>query len=183
MSKATVRKARLQDATNIYELVNSLADDGTLLRRSYAEICENVRDFTVAESAAGVFLGCGALHLYGPHLAEVRSIVVKPEAKGQGAGGKLLNALLHEADDHGVASVCLFTRIPDFFFHHGFREADRTAMPDKVYKDCQNCPRLYACDEVAMVRGPLPKVAVLGPSKLADLVQLTNVPLQTGTGR
>jgi amino-acid N-acetyltransferase len=180
MSKATVRKAKLQDATNIYELVNSLSGDGTLLRRSYAEICENVRDFTVAESEARVFLGCGALHIYGPHLAEVRSIVVKPEAKGQGAGGSLLNALLHEADDHGVASVCLFTRIPDFFFHHGFREADRNAMPDKVYKDCQTCPRLYACDEIAMVRGPLPKLAVLGPSKL-DLVQLTSAPLQTGT--
>jgi len=78
-----VRKAKLPDAANIFELVNSLSGDGTLLRRSYAEICENVRDFTVAQSEGGVFLGCGALHLYGPHLAEVRSIVVKPEAKGQ----------------------------------------------------------------------------------------------------
>jgi amino-acid N-acetyltransferase len=182
MSNLTVRKAHLQDAANIYELVNSLSGDGTLLRRSYAEICENVRDFSVAESSAEVFLGCGALHLYGPHLAEVRSIVVKPEAKGQGAGGKLLHALLEEADEHGVASVCLFTRIPDFFFHHGFREADRSAMPDKVYKDCQTCPRLYACDEVAMVRGPLPKLAVLGPSKLQqELVQLGNAPMRTGT--
>ena len=43
---------------------------GTLLRRNYAEICENVRDFVIAESDTGVFLGCGALHLYGPHLAE-----------------------------------------------------------------------------------------------------------------
>ena len=84
---ATVRGAKLQDAVNIFELVNSLSGDGTLLRRNYAEICENVRDFAVAESESGVFLGCGALHLYGPHLAEVRSIVVKPEAKGQGAGG------------------------------------------------------------------------------------------------
>src|SRR5664279_4358251 len=75
---AMVRQAKLQDAVNIFELVNSLSGDGTLLRRSYAEICENVRDFAVAESEAGIFLGCGALHLYGPHLAEVRSIVVKP---------------------------------------------------------------------------------------------------------
>jgi amino-acid N-acetyltransferase len=59
--------------------------------------------------------------------------------------------------------VCLFTRIPDFFFHFGFRVADRTTLPDKIYKDCQTCPRLYACDEVAMVRGPLPRIAVLGP--------------------
>ncbi len=180
---ATVRQAKLQDAVHIFELVNSLSGDGTLLRRSYSEICENVRDFVIAESEAGVFLGCGALHLYGPHLAEVRSIVVKPEAKGQGAGGKLLRALLEEAEDQGVVSVCLFTRIADFFFHFGFRIADRTTLPDKIYKDCQTCPRLYACDEVAMVRGPLPKIAVLGPTKFPqqELVKLQTsvVPLQS----
>jgi amino-acid N-acetyltransferase len=171
---AVVRQAKLQDAVNIFELVNSLSGDGTLLRRSYAEICENVRDFFVAESEAGIFVGCGALHLYGPHLAEVRSIVVKPEAKGQGAGGRLLLALLQEAEVQGVVSTCLFTRIPDFFFHFGFRIADRTTLPDKIYKDCQACPRLYACDEVAMVRGPLPRIAVLGPTRIAqpELVKL-----------
>jgi amino-acid N-acetyltransferase len=179
---ATVRKAKLPDAVNIFDLVNSLSGDGTLLRRSYAEICENVRDFAVAESpvsgeTGGVFLGCGALHLYGPHLAEVRSIVVKPEAKGQGAGGRLLRSLLEEAEEQSVTAVCLFTRIPDFFFHFGFRVVDRTTLPDKIYKDCQTCPRLYACDEVAMVRGPLPKIAVLGPSRIA---QPELVKLQTG---
>jgi amino-acid N-acetyltransferase len=179
---AVVRKAKLPDAVNIFDLVNSLSGDGTLLRRSYAEICENVRDFAVAESpvsgeTGGVFLGCGALHLYGPHLAEVRSIVVKPEAKGQGAGGRLLRALLEEAEEQKVTAVCLFTRIPDFFFHFGFRVVDRTTLPDKIYKDCQTCPRLYACDEVAMVRGPLPKIAVLGPSRIA---QPELVKLQTG---
>src|ERR1700759_166125 len=94
---ATVRKAKLPDARDIFDLVNSLSGDGTLLRRSYAEICENIRDFTVAErinperpDAEPEFLGCGALHLYGPHLAEVRSIVMRPESKGIGAGGALL---------------------------------------------------------------------------------------------
>ena len=167
-----VRGAKLQDAHNIFDLVNSLSGDGTLLRRSYAEICENVRDFAVAEEqhADGrtEFLGCGALHLYGPHLAEVRSIVVKPEAKRRGAGGELLRALLCEAEEQGVVSVCLFTRIPEFFTHFGFRVEDRTTLPDKIYKDCQSCPRLYACDEVAMLHGPLPKIAVLGPTRLPE---------------
>ncbi len=180
----TVHKAHLQDARGIFDLVNSLSGDGTLLRRSYAEICENIRDFTVAcipdPEGEHEFIGCGALHLYGPHLAEVRSIVVKPEAKGIGAGGELLRALIDEAAEHAVLSVCLFTRIPTFFEHYGFRIAERNDMPDKIYKDCQTCPRLYACDEVAMVRGPLPKVAVLGPNTLQRpelasdaLVQLT----------
>ena len=186
-----IRKARVQDARNIFDLVNSLSGDGTLLRRSYAELCENIRDFTIAEKLSEdghsdpEFLGCGALHLYGPHLAEVRSIVLKPESKGLGAGGRILQHLVDEAEDHGVMSVCLFTRIPTFFEHFGFREAERNAMPDKIYKDCQTCPRLYACDEIAMVRGPLPNVAVLGPRKIQrpqmadDLVQLT----PTGTTR
>ena len=168
VGSAVTRPARLQDAMAIFDLVNSLSHDGTLLRRNYAEICENIRDFILAESPEGHFLGCGALHIYGPHLAEVRSIVVKPEAKGQGAGGKLLQALLDESEYQGIASVCLFTRIPDFFFHFGFRVADRTTLPDKIYKDCQTCPRLYACDEVAMVRGPLPRIAVLGPVKFPE---------------
>ena len=175
---STVRNARLSDATNIYDLITSLSHDGTLLPRNYSEICENVRDFVVAESESGVFLGCGALHLYGPHLSEIRSIVVRPEAKGQGAGGRILRKLLEEANEQGVAAVCLFTRIPDFFFHFGFRLADRGQMPDKVYKDCQSCPRLYACDEVAMVRGPLPKISVLGSHNFEDKPEL--VQLQTG---
>jgi amino-acid N-acetyltransferase len=183
MPDVKVHKAHLQDARNIFDLVNSLSGDGTLLRRSYAEICENIRDFTVAETNEGEFLGCGALHLYGPHLAEVRSIVMRPEAKGQGAGGLLLKALIEEAEQHAVVSVCLFTRIPDFFEHFGFRVADREAMPDKIYKDCQTCPRLYACDEVAMVRGPLPKVAMLGPGKLHRPELVTLQLSSTGTER
>src|SRR6476619_292263 len=172
---AVVRKAKLPDAANIFELVNSLSGDGTLLRRSYAEICENVRDFTVAQSEGGVFLGCGALHLYGPHLAEVRSIVVKPEAKGQGAGGRILGALIEEAEEHGINSVCLFTRIPDFFFKYGFRTVeDKADLPDKIFKDCQLCPRLHRCDEVAMVRGRIPRMSILGARHEAQqLVRLS----------
>ena len=159
-----VRAAKLPDAANIFELVSSLSHDGTLLPRSYAEICENVRDFAVAEDVDRQLLGCGALHLYGPHLAEVRSIMVTPEAKGRGAGGALLRALLEEADNQKVSCVCLFTRIPQFFLHYEFRVVERTVLPDKIYKDCQTCPRLYACDEVAMVRGEVPRISVLGPT-------------------
>ena len=164
-----VRKALLTDASNVCDLVNSLSSDGTLLKRSFAEVCENIRDFTVALSDGGVFLGCGALHFYGPHLCEVRSIVVKPGAKSKAAGSRILAALIEEAEEHGIQSVCLFTRIPDFFFRYGFRAIeDKAVLPDKVFKDCQNCPRLHRCDEVAMVRGRIPRVSILGPREEAE---------------
>ena len=170
-----VRRALLHDASNVYDLVNSMSGDGTLLKRPFAEICENIRDFTVAESDSGVFLGCGALHLYGPHLCEVRSIVVKAGAKGKGAGGAILKALIEEAEEHGIQSICLFTRVPDFFFKYGFRVVeDKSELPDKIFKDCQNCPRLQRCDEVSMVRGRIPRVSILGDKQDAqELVKIT----------
>jgi len=104
----------------------------------------------------------------------VRSIVMKPGAKGRGAGGRVLKALIEEAEEHGIQSVCLFTRIPDFFFKYGFRAVeDKADLPDKVFKDCQTCPRLHRCDEVAMVRGKIPKMSILGPKQEArELVRL-----------
>jgi hypothetical protein len=47
-------------------------------------------------------------------------------------------------------------------------------LPDKIYKDCANCPRLNACDEFAMARGTLPDTAVLGPVRVEEHL----VPLQ-----
>ncbi len=169
-----VRKARLPDGDAIHDLIQSLSHDGTLLPRSPAEIYENVRDFTVTETDAGQFLGCGALHFYGPHLAEIRSIAVDKISKNRGAGGRLVEALLIEAESHSIPCVCLFTRIPGFFERFGFVEVQRTALPDKIYKDCANCPRVHACDEIAMARGILPDFAILGPAKVEERL----IPLQ-----
>ena len=163
------RKAQLHDARCIHQLIHSFTHDGTLLPRRYAEICTNIDTFTVVETVYGQFIGCAALHVYGPHLAEIRSIVVRPEAKGRGAGGLLVRALLDQVEASGIQCVCLFTRIPAFFEHFHFRVSERQALPDKVVKDCDHCARRNACDEIAMVIGELPG---LRGRRGADLVQL-----------
>ena len=150
------RNAILPDVERIHAIITPYAEKGTLLPRTTAELCENVRDFVVVEDNGRV-VGCGALHLYGMHLAEIRTIAVVPAAQGCGAGRKLVEALLDEAEHHRVTCVCLFTRIPGFFAHMGFVAATREELPDKIYKDCVHCPNLFACDEVAMVRGPIPQ--------------------------
>jgi amino-acid N-acetyltransferase len=150
------RNAKLPDAFAIEQLIQVHVGDGTLLPRSLREICENIRDFIVVENE-GEIVGCGALHLYGMHLAEIRSITVTSKSRGRGAGRVLIDALLREAKHQSVTCVCLFTRIPDFFARMGFREVDKEALPDKALKDCQSCPRRNACDEIAMYQGRLPK--------------------------
>lgn len=154
------REAILTDAQQIHDLISAYSEDGTLLPRSLAEICENVRDFVVLEDR-GRIIGCGALHLYGTHLAEIRSITVRPSRQGEGGGGLLVKALMEEGEKHGVSCICLFTRTPEFFATLGFSMARREDLPDKIHKDCCVCPRFHSCDEVAMVRGELPKFAIL----------------------
>jgi amino-acid N-acetyltransferase len=172
------RKPQLPDARSIYHLIDSFTSDGTLLRRSYLEICANIHTFTIVETDSRQFIGCAALHVYGPHLAEVRSIVVHPNSKGHGAGGLLVHALLAQAEAAGIRCVCLFTRIPGFFEHFRFRIANRQALRDKVLKDCEHCARRNACDEIAMVIGELPEPLAmpwpgfLPPRHHAELVRL-----------
>ena len=164
------RKAILPDARQIHGLIASYSGDGTVLPRTLAEICENVRDFTVLEEGNKI-VGCGALHLYGPHLAEIRSIIVAPGQQRRGRGSRLVRALLAEAKRHRAGCVCLFTRKPEFFARLGFRMAQRESLPDKIYKDCCVCPRLHCCDEFAMVRGELPNFAIL-PEPVERLVKI-----------
>jgi len=117
------------------------------------------------------------LHLYGMHLAEIRSITVTGKAKGNGAGRVLVEALLKEAKRQSVTCVCLFTRIPGFFARMGFQEVEKEALPDKVLKDCVRCPRRNACDEIAMYRGRLPKTTrTLRPQSTETCIQIA--PLQ-----
>ena len=54
------REALLPDAEQIHELIAAYSGDGTLLPRTFAEVCENVRDFVVLEDH-GHIIGCGAL--------------------------------------------------------------------------------------------------------------------------
>src|ERR1700722_3063190 len=122
------RVAVLPDVERIHSIIQSYvapeAREITLLPRTIPELCENVRDFVVAEQD-GQIVGCGALHLYGMHLAEIRSIAVSRESKGRGIGRALVNALLAESHRQSVTCVCLFTTTPQFFAHLGFEVAQR----------------------------------------------------------
>src|SRR3981081_4783477 len=98
------RDAVLPDAEQIHALISAYSGDGTLLPRTLAEICENVRDFIVLEDDRRI-IGCGALHLYGVHLAEIRSITVDPSSQSNGGGRSPVKGLLWQTEKHTVHSV------------------------------------------------------------------------------
>lgn len=172
VSNPHVRSAIASDTESIFSLIESMTDDGTLLRRSVSEIRQHIGSFVVAESAQGAFLGCAALHRYSKYLAEIRSIAVRPEARRVGAGGMLLERLLLDIQVNETGCACLFTRIPGFFARYGFHSVSAGSVPDKVAKDCIRCPRRTHCDEIAMTYGELPEYA---PDVLAAARELVHL--------
>jgi len=147
----TVRKARMQDIPAILDLINGYAARGIMLPRTEFEMSEAIRDFTVVRQGP-VLLGCGALHFYSPTAGEIRSLAVADQAKTQGIGRRLVEALVAEAQTYELDAVFAFTYVVDFFNKLGFETVERGILPLKAWKDCLRCPKFQACDETAVLR-------------------------------
>ena len=144
-----IRKAELRDVPALYKLISRYVAEQILLPRPLTNLYEDVWEFTVAEED-GELLGCGALKLYSQELAEIRSLCVDSPLKSKGVGRMLTEALMDEAERHGLKTVFALTVVPGFFEKLGFQKALREKFPVKVFQDCLGCPKYSCCDEVAV---------------------------------
>lgn len=84
-----IRAATIHDVPRIQEVINSHAELGKMLFKSFAELYENLRDFAVYEMD-GKVVGCAVLAIIWADLAEVRSLAVDDNYRGQGIGSDLV---------------------------------------------------------------------------------------------
>jgi amino-acid N-acetyltransferase len=136
---AVIRPAQLTDVPELLELINDYAMRKVMLPRSEVDLCESLRDFLVAR-VDGDLAGCGALHFYTPHMAELRSLAVAPNRTRSGLGARIARELLDQARQSGIDVVFAFTYVPSFFYKMGFQFVDRAKLPLKAWKDCVRCP-------------------------------------------
>ena len=85
----------------------------------------------------------GALH-------ERAAFPAQAAVQGSGVGRRIVEALMARASRLGVREVFALTRRPDFFERLGFSVADKDRFPQKIWVDCERCPRRDACDEIAV---------------------------------
>jgi amino-acid N-acetyltransferase len=147
----TIRKARVSDAKAIQRLVNELADKQQMLPRALNDIYENLRDFLVFVEDGQVSGAC-ALHVLWEDLAEIRSLAVKGQYQGKGVGRALVRRSIREAKGLGIKRVFALTYNLDFFKTLGFREFDKSMLPQKIWGDCVRCPKFPECDEMAVIQ-------------------------------
>ncbi len=151
MENITVRKATLADAQAITELVNHFALQGQMLPKTLLQVFEYLREFVVAVDIENNVLACGALRLMWYDLAEVRSLAVHEKAQGLGLGRRVVDALVEEGQQMGLARIFALTYQTTFFARLGFSECERDIFPQKVWADCSACSKRDCCDEIAVM--------------------------------
>jgi amino-acid N-acetyltransferase len=149
------RRARPADVAAIYGLIEHYAVEGLLLPRDAGEIRQHFDHFLVLENAGGI-VGCVAIEPYGADLAEIRSLALAPGSRSRGLGGRLLAGAVAEAKRRGIARVFAVTHAPGFFLRYGFESRNRRMLPEKIERDCLQCPQMKTCKLSAVVADLLP---------------------------
>ena len=146
----TVRQATLADVDSLMDMIEYWAKQGQNLPRKRNDIIRGIQTFAVCVKDEQV-VGCACLYVYDSGLAEIRSLGVSPVIQRQGQGRAIVNYLLKRAQKMFIQRVFVLTRSPEFFSKVGFQKTVIDALPEKILKDCENCPKREQCDEVAYI--------------------------------
>jgi amino-acid N-acetyltransferase len=148
-----LRKARIDDVKTIHRMINLSAGKGEMLPRSLMDMYNSLRDFIVYfDEETSQIIGICAMNIIWENLAEVRSLYVDDAYRGKGIGRKLVEFCISEAITLGLFRVFSLTYKKEFFANLGFKEVDRSTLPEKIWADCFRCSKYPDyCDESAMV--------------------------------
>ena len=146
-----IRPATIHDVPRMQEIINSHAQFGKMLFKSFAQIYEGLRDFAVVE-ADGEVIGCAGLTIIWADLSEIRSLAVDTAHHGRGVGRRLVEWTIDEARRLGIRKIMSLTYEQRFFERLGFEVVPKETLPLKVWSDCVRCPKRDGCDEIAMIR-------------------------------
>lgn len=150
-AQAVCRKATMEDAGTLADLIAGYAQKGIMLPRSKEVLQRQIDTFIVAE-VDGEVVGCGSLCKLGTDLVEIRSLGISEGYKGLGIGSKLVDFLIEEARNQHITKVMALTYEVTFFQKNGFKIVDKEIFPEKVWKDCVHCAKQHACDEIAVLK-------------------------------
>lgn len=148
-----IRKAVLDDVTEIHALLQHYNNKGELLARPLHILYEHLRDFWIFEDPdKKSMVGCCALQFCWEDLAEIRSLAVIPEAIGRGVGTALAERVIQEAVYFKIKELFTLTYRQDFFEQFDFKVIDKNDLPIKIWSDCIGCVKFPNCDETAMLK-------------------------------
>ena len=121
MTMVKFRQATASDAAVMHALVADNLEAGHLLPRTMGDI-----------------------------VAQVRSLVVDQQARGNHIGPHMVTELASVAASRGFATLCAFTHEPSHFVKMGFTIVPHMWVPEKIAHDCTTCPLFRRCGQYAV---------------------------------
>ena len=150
--KIEYKKASLREISAMQELVLPEVESGVILDRTSDEIATNIRSYMLAYFD-GKLAGFCALHIHTASLAEIRSLIVKSDLRGNKIGENLINLCMDEARTLGLQKVLSLTYKQSFFEKLGFVEIPKESIPEhKIWADCIKCKHFPICNEVSLIK-------------------------------
>lgn len=152
----TVRRAGFEDATTIFQLIQSYPDE--LLARSMSDIVQHIDRFLVCEKDNRI-IGTISWHIL-PEIGtpkqpsvELKSLAVQTGHHTQGIGKTLVTEAVNRIKPLHPSQIIALTFHPEFFVKLGFHEVKKETLIHKIYMGCINCTKYdspFTCPEIAV---------------------------------
>ena len=126
------------------------SDKNIILQRTKEDIKSHLDHFYVATTKDEIS-GVISYHDYGKYLKEVRSLAVKESVTYSGIGSLLVKKLISHLTKDKKIKIFVLTYSPKFFLKNNFEEVPKDSLPEKIWKDCNECINKDNCGETALV--------------------------------
>ena len=152
MERFQFYKPTVSNIADMQSLVLDDVNNGNILDRSSSEMATTIRSYTVVYHENQI-VGFVALHIHTTSLAEIRSLVVHPEYRGNGIGSELVLKAISEAKQLDLKKILVLTYQQKLFEKFDFNVIEKESIPEnKIWLDCVKCKHFPVCDEIALIK-------------------------------
>ncbi len=125
-----LRKAKLDDVTGIFELIQPLVSMGKLVQRSKENIEHDIHQFSIIE-IDGLITACAAYIETEEQHAELACLAVHEHYQNNGFASRLLNHIERQAKENNINILfSLSTQAEHWFLDKGFLSGDLSILPE-----------------------------------------------------
>jgi amino-acid N-acetyltransferase len=146
----SLRKPSIKDVPDILRLIDAGVSQGENLPRSQHYVCQNLRDFVIAE-CDGQIVACASLHVLWKDFAEIRAVAMTPADEASGLLRRMIDYLVSDGRQLGVRQILAFAFKPEAYVGLGFTEVAKETLPQIAWRECMNCVYFPDCKESAVI--------------------------------
>lgn len=152
MEQFNLYKPNMLDIQEMEELVFQEVENGNILERDKNEMANTIRSYISIKNNKNKIIGFVALHIHTISLAEIRSLIVKKEYRGNSIAKRLIKACIDEAKNLKIKELLVLTYKEQLFKYFNFKVIEKASIPEpKIWADCIKCKHFPICNEISLM--------------------------------